>query len=1688
MSTVVIANYEIVEKIAESPQAATYRAYHKRSPNRALVVKVFKAAFLSEHKKAQFRQKVEQLRVLNDPLLITPLSFDTKDGLCFISQEYFAGMALDALLEQRHPLSLSDFFAIACGLARALDKIHEAGIIHGGVKPHNILVDPQTLEIRLIDFISATDVREVSHFIYDSSFIRGTLSYTSPEQTGRIAHRVVFSSDMYSLGIVLYELLTGRLPFWSDDPLELIHSHLAGEAPAVHQANPAIPVALSNIVDKLMHKEPEKRYESSNGLLADLARCRDEFLATGAVGEFPLESLVYTHRVTFISKMVGRDRETETILEEYEQVAGGAFRSLLISGLSGIGKTRLIQELQKPIVRHRGYFISGKFDVYQKNVPYSSLIQALRNLMRTFLTESDERVVAWKDKILKAVGKNGRVLTDVVPELGILIGPQPEVQPLPPVESLNRFHDLFDRFLTCLASAENPLTLFIDDLQWCDSASFDFLSNIFANYKDHPYLFLLGAYRHNEVDSSHPLSKMIHNARDGNQPVKEIRLGPLEPEHCHEMVSYILDSPLSQTKALADFISALSEGNPLFVSESLSYLHNGSLLFLDRERQWRWDMDRIRASRMPTTVVALFSSKIQKLPPDLIGLLEYCACMGNAFSPAELSLIREMTLLETFELLKPALGQGLLIENKNQLQFIHDKVQEAALFAIAPERRRRIHWQVGNHLLAAVPEDATPLEELDNLFTIVSHLNLGREEGLDSGTAYRLSELNYRAGNKALGSLATEAANDYFSLARELLPADSWEGAHYEATFRIFQRAAKTELMCGNYEASENLLTQLLDHAKSDLDKAECLAEQTTSLSSIGNFIKAIETANRGLAYFDKAIPGTPHEADSRRQELMAEIGSKGIDVWKTILNMPFTTDRKSKIELAFYSELIPDLYMSGLVPQLYLSAAQSTQHCLAGGMDESVIYSFSIMGLQLGEGGDFEQAFKYEDLARDLSAKYPNTFGATRGMNGIVWCNMHSRSHPREIVDYCLKSIQCGKNCGDLYNAGLSYGPLMWNLQVQGADLSGIDDYARECLQFSHRYHLSFSVGLAEAMQAGWIAPMKRGYVPVDMAEKLRQWEQDNHVASAGSYFVHLGLAHYYAGEHEQAQEYLEAVRRYLTGLTDNVLKRQWHVFLVLNAVKLYEQGTRFGGLADLMTWVRPIVEQVETWAALGPLLRPYLAFLHAELKRVSGSFREARSLYLDAANAAHEQRYVLLEGHIHECLGELLRREGHSSERMYFAEAARLYKQCHAERKEINLVERHPEYFEEEGAAYCQTQAASPDPTLPDLDIDYLMKSSLAISAEIEQDALLKKIMTVVIECSGAQHGYLLIEDNFNLFVRAESHVAGKQAVWTLAQKLDDAGDISKAIVRYVYRTGERIILGNALQEGLFKDNAEVQSMQLRSVLCVPVIKQSKTIGVLYLENRLSDSVFTPEKAQMTELLTSQAAISLENARLMEDMKRADEQIKRSLREKEVLLKEIHHRVKNNLEIIQSMLSLQLPYVQGENAAEPFKESQNRIYSMALIHERLYESESLAEIDVPEYIHSLTDNLFLSYGVDTGDISLNMHIDHVALDINRLIPCALIVNELVSNALKHAFPHLRSGKRRDNQVRIDLCYDGAGKAALTVADNGVGLPEGFDLENCESLGLKLVSVLVRQLRGALAISANEGSRFTITFALSRQ
>ncbi|MFA6163544.1 MAG: ATP-binding protein, partial [Methylobacter sp.] len=839
-----------------------------------------------------------------------------------------------------------------------------------------------------------------------------------------------------------------------------------------------------------------------------------------------------------------------------------------------------------------------------------------------------------------------------------------------------------------------------------------------------------------------------------------------------------------------------------------------------------------------------------------------------------------------------------------------------------------------------------------------------------------------------------------------------------------------------------------------------------------------------------KSIPEQPGIAQQRMLALMAEIEQQG-DVWTTILHMPFTQDRKSKIELAFYSELIPDLYMSGLVPQLYLSAAQSTLHCLQGGMDESVIYSFSIMGLNLGEQGKFELAFLYQDLAHDLCAKHPNTFGATRGMNGIVWCNMHSRSHPAEIVDYCHKAIQCGKNCGDLYNAGLSYGPLMWNLLAQGKNLRLVEEAAEECLHFSRKNQLSFSVGLAEAVLAGWVAPMKPDYQPVDMTETLARWETDNYVSASGSYFALLGFAQHYLGDYAAAAVSLKTVERYLHGLTDNVLKRLWYVFRIVNRLR-WPEGADWPALE---AEIAPLLAELETWARLGPLLKPFLVFIHAEIARARNQMRDARNLYLDAIAISQTQNYGLLTGHLYEALAEVVTAGNLGDAELYYGEARRMYRLCRADRKSALLQQRHPYTDSDKAVRAVKNVALDVPATLPNLDFNYLIKSALALSAEVDLNRLMQKIMSVVLESSGAQHGYLLIKDADELLVATESHVGKKHIVNRQYLSLNQSHNIiSHAIVNYVLRTRKKVLLHDAMAEGEFQNTPEVQALRLRSVLCLPIIKQNQLIGLLYLENQLSAGVFTAEKTDMTELLTAQAAISLENARLLEQTRLAYTKLQENqehmlqmekLSALGTLVGGVAHEINNPLMGVMNFVEFAAGRSTDEKSKEILDQALQQIHRikkivsnmLLFVHTRPTPSGNCQIMEV------IRQTLLLLEGELSKD-SIAVEID-AADDLPAIHCSADSLQQILVNLIINARDALADSKQPQIKINIRLME---GMLELSVTDNGPGIPHDVQTKIFDpffttkppgkgtGLGLSVIRRLVQDVGGNIQVESLYG------------
>ncbi|MCL7419976.1 MAG: AAA family ATPase [Methylobacter sp.] len=1460
-----LLNFKILNKLGESMHADVYQAHALNDQDNLLALKKIKPQFCSEDAVSYIRQQINQLSELELPRSIIPEVYHPSvDSLCLI-QPYIEAQPLSRWLESHKAPDLLTTVKIIIAIAEQLEDIHKAGHIHKSIKPTNILIYPETLAVQIIDDIRVLDINQLSHFIYEEHFRLQTLPYLSPEQTGRIKHSVNYTTDLYSLGTIFFECLAGKPPFLFDDPIAIIHSHIAETPALVNEINPDIPKIIGKIIALLLEKAPEKRYQTAAGLNTDLKYCLRGLQQNRDINSFILKQKDFSNRITIPSLMVGREEQKKQLLDEYSKVCAGVFRSALISGLSGIGKTRLIQELQLPIIAHAGYFTSGKFDQFKKHIPYSTLIQAFSHLIKTFLTEDRGRIAYWRRRISEQIGENGRLITDLVPELHLIIGPQPEVPDLPPIEARNRFNDTAEKFLASLISEEHPLTLFIDDLQWCDGATFDLLERIFDNAMDYPYLFWLGAYRHNEVDSSHRLMRLIHKIKQAHRPLQEIRLEALGLSEVNQMTAYILNTYPSRTQDLSKIIYQTSAGNPLFVNESLRWLHTYKHLHLTENGLWTWDDEQLRHTAIPDSALDLFKDKIAKLPKPVRELLSIAASLGARFEASDLALTTAMTLPALYHALTPAFNSNILLREKDQLLFFHDQVQAAAASFLDADKKRRIHGQIATALISAIPEHAD-LETLPNLFAIVEHLANGRKPDQSLESRLEEAKFNYYAGIAAMKALAMDNANYFFHQSKKLYPEDSWD-KDYAFLFSLHKYLARTEMALGNQPASEQILNTLINHSKSDIDRIDCLYEQTTGLSSMGKFEQAIALGNRGLAYFNRSIPDDDEQSLERAATIIQQIHAGDTDIWQKILDIEPSSDRATQIETGIYSELIPDYYLAGMVPQLYLSAIQSTQNCLGGGVDESVIYGFSMVGLYLQRKGQYELSFRYEDLGLALAHRYPDTFGATKGINGILWTNMHNRSDSAYIIEQCQKNIHRGKNCGDLYNAGLSYGPYIWHLIHQGAHLRQVIDVAEECIHFSNRFNLSLSQGLAESALAGWADMMNTERTPYseqEIAAKLNKWATDKHVVSIGGYYSLKGISSHYLGDYEQAADYLHQAEPYLRGLSDNILNRLWYVFRYVNGLRLHKTIP-----AEEQETLDYCLEQVQTWAALGPILKPYLTFMRMEQANHTGNFSETRRHCLDAIDLSKAQHFTLLEGFLNERLGQILIDRQHNYANYYLTRAAGHYYDCDAEIKVRQLTENY--------SITLQTDDNTPaDASLAQmLDVNYLLLATRTITQQQNLNGLLSAILQSIMERLGAKTGYLLIAEPQDLAVLAKGIKHGFVDVQLRGDPNLSTDTLSLAIVNYVYRTAEMLVLDNAGSDGDFIADGTVQHQHLKSVLCVPLLKQQQVLGVLFLENNLITSAFTREQIELTRLLTAQAAIALENTLLIEEMKRTQAQI---------------------------------------------------------------------------------------------------------------------------------------------------------------------------------------------------------------------
>jgi hypothetical protein len=828
----IVPGYTIREEIYRGRKRAVDRA-SRDSDHASVIIKSLVDEYPGPSETAALRREFELLRGLGIPGVAQAFSLERHRDRPALVLEDVGGCTLKAVIAQ-HPLELGRFFDLALQLAGTLAELHHRNIIHKDVNPNNIIVDLETGIAKLTDFsISSRAAAERQADLQHPHLLEGTIAYMSPEQTGRMNRDVDFRSDLYSLGVTYYEMLTGRLPFESPDALEVIHAHVARTPESPELLDPAIPSVLAALVMRLLAKNAESRYQSAEGVAADLARCRDEWARTGRIAHFALGRDDVRRRFVLPQRLYGREAQIDRLMEAFERVAAGRTELVLVSGYSGIGKTSLIQEIYRSLPQRRGHFIKGKFDQLARDVPYAALAQAFQLLVRHLLAGSDEEVEAWRERVLTAVGGNAQLIVDLIPNLWRLIGPQPAAPLLDPTESQNRFNRVFQQFVGAFARPEHPLVLFLDDLQWADPATLTLLPLLVGNPELSGFL-LIGAYRDNEVTATHGLAQVIDGLKAGGAALTQLVLPPLGRIHLEALLSDAIGTTPEVTDQLSAVLLDKTGGNPFFVVQFLTSLHQDGHLALDRETQeWRADLPVIRRLRITDNVVDLMAARIQRLGEPTQRVLRLAACVGNRFDLGTLSTIGESDPTGFARDLWPAVEQGLVLSEEQsyglapdladgrsaaqrRFRFLHDRVQQAAYAEIPDAAKPQAHLAIGRLLLARGEEPGRP----EWLFDVVHQLNYGAGLISDPGERLRLAELNLAADRRAKASAAFPSAFGYFAAGAALLPADAWD-RHHELAFGLHRERAEAGYLTGRLDDAERSYALLLDRAATPLESGE---------------------------------------------------------------------------------------------------------------------------------------------------------------------------------------------------------------------------------------------------------------------------------------------------------------------------------------------------------------------------------------------------------------------------------------------------------------------------------------------------------------------------------------------------------------------------------------------------------------------------------------------------------------------------------------------------------------------------------------------------------------------------------------------------------------------------------------------------------------------------------------------------
>jgi PAS domain S-box-containing protein len=1413
---------------------------------------------------------------LDDAWAARPLELLRERGRAILLLTDPGGEPLDRLIGA--PMDIGIFLRLAVALSAAVCRLHERGLVHKDIKPTHALVDSASGRAWLTGFGIASRLPRQRQPPDPAEVIAGTLAYMAPEQTGRMNRSIDSRSDLYSLGVTLYQMLTGSLPFTASDPMEWVHCHIARKAVAPIERLENVPAPVSAIIMKLLAKIAEERYQTAAGVERDLLRCLAEWEARCQISEFQLGEHDTPDRLLIPEKLYGRASETGALLASFNRVvASGTPELVLVSGYSGIGKSSVVNELHKVFVSPRGLFASGKFDQYKRDIPYATLVQALQSLVRPLLSKSEAELRDWRDALKKALGTNGLLMVDLVPELKFVIGEQSPVPAFPPQDAQRRFQLIFRRFISVFTRPEHTLVLFLDDLQWLDAATLDLIEDLLS-HSDTRHLMLIGAYRDNEVDSTHPLTRKLEAIRNAGTRVQEVVLAPMAREDLEKLIEDSLRCEPDRAAPLARLMHEKTAGNPFFAIQFISSLaEEGLLTFSSREERWSWDLERIHAKGYTDNVLDLMVEKLHRLPAEAQNALQQLACLGNSADFKLLAVICAASEEGIHDALREAVQAGLVLSSEHAYRFLHDRVQEAAYSVISEESRTATHLRIGRLLLSHIP----PERREDAIFEIVNQFN--RAAGLISSLDEReqVAKLNLIAGQRAKASAAHAAALTYFVAGAALLAKEAWERQR-DLVFSIELHRAECEFLTGQSMAAKTRLAMLSARAMSTLELAAVTCLRVDLYTILDDFDRAVAVCLDYLRYLgiDWSAHPTEEEAQLEYDYVWSLLGSRAIE---SLIELPLMTNPTSLSTMDVLTRIISAVFiadenLSSLVicrmVNLSLEHGNSDASCFA------YVWFAIIAGPRFGNykaGWDFGR-LGYELVEKRRLTRYQARTYMCFGNMVLPWME-----HIRNARDLLNRAFDIATEKGDLTFAAYGSNYLVTNLIAAGDPLAEVQRQTQNSLEFARKVRFGLVIDNLTA-QLGFIRTLRgltRKFGSFDEPE-FDELRFEHHLAGNRilapvefRYRVRKVQAHFLAGEYAAAVAQSSSAQPLLWSSTSHFETAEFRFYSALAHAALWdspvadEKCQHFEALAIHCTfldlWAENCPETFENRATL----------VRAEIARIEGRHLDAMRLYEKAMRSARVNGFVHNEALANEIAARFYLAHGLDKiAYTYLRDARDCYLQWGADGKVRQLENLNP---------YLRQEMPLRDPTstiltsVDQMDLATVIKLSQVLSGESIMERLIDTLMRTAIENAGAGRGLLILARGDDYQIVAEATTGGDAVAVGPRLTGVTAADLPLSVLNYVVRTKERVLLDDVLRENPFSSDEYIYRHQARSILCLPLVKQTTLVGALYLENNLTAHAFTPARMAVLTLLASEAAISLENIRLYDDLRDREAKIRR-------------------------------------------------------------------------------------------------------------------------------------------------------------------------------------------------------------------